>query len=361
MRRDNAGDWVSGIERHRQRYRFRVAVGGEIKSHSYPTQAEAERHRTAAVRAQEQVQAERRVLTWTEAIEEYMVHQAERGKASEASRKVVKDRLRRFFRPVLEGAVQLTEDGGIALYRELRTRPGARGAPPSVQEQHHCLSRAKALVRWLVKQKKLRADVLADLEALGVPKAGEASKPQLNRDGLWRLWEVALREAGKGDAGAAAVLCCSLLGMRASTVANRTREHLDAHGTILKSTAKGQTVELSLMGETPDAEGIMAQLRHALALQARGKLPQAPLIGSGHDRWWVRREVQRLCTLAGVRVVPPHGLRGTHASVGRSLGISPGLLAGSLAHSQRVQERHYATPEAVASGQVARVVGVLGK
>lgn len=361
MRREQPklyGDFIGGIEPHFRRYRFRVVTGGKRKIHSFATREEAERHHAAFIAIHTEVKAQREELTFAGAIGEFVDHQRERGLAKEASLQVVQERLRRFFLPILEGPVRLTEDGAERLYRQLRERKGPRGTLCSVQDHHHCLSRAKALGKWLVTKKKLwRENPLAELEPIGKPKAGEESKPQLNRDSLWRLWQVCLTEGEKGDAGAAAVLCCSLLGLRASSVTNRRREHLDAHGTILKSSAKGKTVELSLMGDTPEAEEVMARLRHVLSLQARHKAPLAPLIGTGHDRWWVRRQVRRLCELAGVRVVPPHGLRGTHASLGRSLGISPGLLAGALGHSQAVQERHYATPGSVASGQVARVVG----
>lgn len=360
MSQRRTGDWVSSVTRHYERFRFQVGHPDKKPTyHAFSTREEAEEERAAAIRAQERKRIAADRMTWRKAIEDFMQHQAERAKAQEQSRAVVRDRLLRFFASVLDLPVALSEQDGLRLYRELRQRKGARGAPCSVQEHHHCLSRAKALARWLVKQKVLRENTLADVEAVGVPKAGEESKPQLNRDQLWQLWQTALPLGEQGDAGAAAAMCCSLLGLRASTVTNRQRQHLDAGGTILKSTAKGKTVELSLRGETPDQELVMARFRRVLAAQARGKTPLAPLIGTGHDRWWVYREVHRLCELAGVPKVPPHGLRGTHASVGRSLGISPALLAGALAHSQQVQERHYATAGAIAAGQQARVVGAI--
>ena len=359
QRRQQGGDWISGLERHRNRYRFKMATGGEIKTYSYGSLEEAQREHAAAVRAIARAQAEADALTWAGAVERYMAHQAERDKATERARQVTEDRLRRFFAPVLGDVLGPLD--GAALYRQLRTRPGARGTPPSVQEHHHCLSRSKALVRWLVKQKLLRADFLSEVEAVGRPRAGADSKPQLNRDGLRRLVAVALDLTDRKDAGAVAALCCSVLGMRASAVASRRVQHLDDGGRVLKTEGKGRSVELSLVGETPEQESIMARLRLALQDQARGKPPEAPLIGAGHTRWWVRREVRRVCGLAGVPVVPPHGLRGTHASVGRALGISPAVLAGSLAHSEAVQVRHYATPAAIAAGQIGKVADVLGK
>lgn len=359
MPRRDAGDWVSGIEQHRQRFRFKVGVGAESKTYSFDTREQAEKEQRAAIRAQERLRASRELLNWDAVIVKYIAHETERGKAGTLALQVVEGRLRRFFAPVLTAPVQLTQGQARHLYRELRTRPCRSGQPVSVQEHHHCLSRAKALGAWLVKEKIWKDNPLAEIERVGRPKAGEESKPQLNRDALRQLVSTALVLGEQGDAGAAATLCASLLGLRASTIANRRTEHLDDNGRILKATAKGKTVELSLVGQTPDQERIMVRLRRVLALQARGKTHTEPLIGTGHDRWWVRREVRRLCTLAGVRIVPPHGLRGTHASVGRELGISPAILAGALAHSEAVQEQHYATPRAVAAGQQARVLAAI--
>ena len=359
QRRHHGGDWVSAVRQHRNRFRFQMATGGEIKTYSFGSLEEAQREHAAAVRATARVKEETQALTWEDVITKYMQHQAERDKATPRARQVTEDRLKRFFLPVLGDTVGPLD--GAAIYKQLRERKGKRGTVPSVQEHHHCLSRSKALVRWLVRQRLLHADFLVDVEAVGRPKAGEESKPQLNRDGLRRLVSVGLDLAEQGDAGAVAGLCCSLLGMRASAVASRRVEHLDDGGRILKTEGKGRSVELSLVGETPEQEAVLVRLRAVLARQARGKRAEAPLIGTGHDRWWVRREVQRLCRAAEVRVVPPHGLRGTHASVGRALGISPAVLAGSLAHSEAVQARHYATPGAIASGQVGRVANAVGK
>jgi len=361
QRRQPGGDWISAVRQHRKRFRFQVATGGDIKTYSYNSLEEAEREHASATRALQRVKAEANALTWAGAIDRYAEHQRERDKATPQAQQVTIDRLRRFFRPALDEAAQLDREGASSLYKQLRTRKGARGVPCSVQEHHHCLSRAKALVRWMVRERLLREDHLAQVEAVGRPKAGAESKAQLNRDGFRALVSKALDLADRGDAGAVATLCCSLLGMRASAVANRRREHLDDGGRILKTEGKGQSVELSLVGETQAQEATMGRLRLALQDQARGKPPGSPLIGTGHDRWWVRREVRRLCGLAGVPVVPPHGLRGTHASVGRALGISPALLAGALAHSEQVQERHYATPAAIAAGQIGKVTDVLGK
>lgn len=361
-RRREAGDWVTAIEQHGRRYRFRVVVGGEGKIHSFDSPEEAERHRAAALRAVNQVLQERHTLTWREAIKTFMEAQKEEGRAQERSLAVVEGRLQRFFAPLLDApALELGEKQARDLYRQLRERKGARGTVCSVQDHHHCLSRARALGAWLVRRKMWRSNTaLVEVKPVGVPLAGEESKAQLSRDDLWKFWLAALRLGEGGDAGGAAASCCSILGMRATSVVDRERRHLDAQGTVLVVRAKRKTVSLSLVGKNEEQELVMARLRAVLALQARGKTPAAPLIGTGHDRWWVYRQVHRVCELAGVPPVPPHGLRGSHASAGQELGISPALLAGALAHSQEVQARHYATPAAQAAGQIARVVGQLG-
>lgn len=372
MRRER-GTNISDIRPHGQRWRFVVRSGAGRTSEdrqifSYPTEQEAKTKRAAMLRQIEADQAVAHAMTWRQAIEAFCKHlEHERGVAARSA-ETAEGRLRRFWRD-LDQPARATVDGG-ALYKDLRTRPRKQtGQPVSVQEHRLCLRIAKQMAAWMVEEKHWNANPVAKVKPIGTPRRGEESKAQLMRDELWTLVKKSLDLGEKGDAGAAATLCCAVLGLRASTVANRRRRHLDAHGTILQATAKKKTVDLSLVGQTPEQEQVMSRLRRVLALQARGKLPEAHLIGLGvskadgsvvpHDRWWVRREVNRLCELAGVPVVPPHGLRGTFQSVGRQLQIAPGLLAGALSHSEAVAERHYATSASVAAGQQGAVLQVL--
>lgn len=66
----------------------------------------------------------------------------------------------------------------------------------------------------------------------------------------------------------------------------------------------------------------------------------------------VRRQVQRLCRLAGVPIVSPHGLRGTHGRLAVEAGISADVVAASLRH-QNVTTEHGAGRDAVAAAQAA--------
>ena len=70
MRREQPrGQWVSGIERHGRRWRFRVGIGAETTGrHSFGTQEEAEREQKKALKALERVRAERAEATMEAAL-----------------------------------------------------------------------------------------------------------------------------------------------------------------------------------------------------------------------------------------------------------------------------------------------------
>ena len=80
---------------------------------------------------------------------------------------------------------------------------------------------------------------------------------------------------------------------------------------------------------------------------AKGKLPGAWLwpgeSESGHrELTWLRKGLAKLCKQAGVLVVCPHGLRGTHATLAEEAGTAGEAVARQLGHtSHRVTEDHY--------------------
>jgi len=66
------------------------------------------------------------------------------------------------------------------------------------------------------------------------------------------------------------------------------------------------------------------------------------------------------CEAAGVRVVSPHGLRGTHAKLAREVGVSGVLLAAAMGHeSETTTTEHYAGRAAVANAAIDRVAGLV--
>lgn len=82
-----------------------------------------------------------------------------------------------------------------------------------------------------------------------------------------------------------------------------------------------------------------------------GARPGRP--GTPRSATWLRKHVQEVCRLAGVRVVPPHGLRDTHASVLRALHRKTAAEIGdALGHADHgaTARRHYiGAPDVVPS------------
>jgi integrase len=131
-----------------------------------------------------------------------------------------------------------------------------------------------------------------------------------------------------------------------------TVRHLDGQGTLLDITdAKTEAGERTLR--------LPRVLQPLLAGLAKGKEPNDRLFGDV-TRHWVLHSVKRCCAAAGVRVVTPHGLRGTHAKVAREVGVSGVLLAAAMGHeSETTTTEHYAGRGAVAQAAVDRVAGAL--
>jgi integrase len=211
------------------------------------------------------------------------------------------------------------------------------------------LAQVRTFLGWLSKQQWIhRADLAAKIEVVGKRCKG---KPKLTQDEAKKLVDWCL--AHPADPGGVATTLAFMLGMRASEIATRTVRHLDGHGTLLDITeAKTEAGECTLR--------LPKVLQPLLANLAKGKAPDERLFGEV-TRQWVFRSVKRCCRAAGVREVPPHGLRGTHAKVAREVGVSGVLLAAAMGHeSETTTTEHYAGRGAVAQAAIDRVVETLG-
>lgn len=204
----------------------------------------------------------------------------------------------------------------------------------SVATHQLALSDAKRFGEWMVKQEMCSANPWSGIEPEGERKRG---KPQLRHDEALKLLEH-LRALPLGNIGATATMCALLLGVRASEIVERTVRDLDKGGTELVI-EKTKTAAGERRLQVPDI------LRPRLLELCRDKLPSAPIIN--RSRQWVWTQVTKHCQAAGVKVIPPHGLRGTHGSLARAAGATPDLVARSLGHaSSRVTMAAYVRPEA---------------
>lgn len=311
------------------------------------------------------------------AIEAYEEHRREKGN-KEGALYCTTTRLRSFFTDPAAMLSDLTPAKCAALYQAVRTRPqtrlrdacvkagterqaprwdthpiGASGCqcrPYSADTHRNALMEARSLLKWCVSRRWLRANPLEGIEGKGKRRHG---KPQLRIDEArrWMAKAVELAEAGEG--GAVAAMMTLLLGMRASEVVGRVVRDLDDDGRLLwipdsKTEAGRRKVEV------PEV------LRPHLQALAAGKVGNAPLFGE-HWRDWPREWVQRICGEAGVPVVSAHSMRGLHATLAMSAGITAHVVAASVGHeSERTTVESYAKPEAVAAAQQRRTLAILG-
>jgi integrase len=207
-----------------------------------------------------------------------------------------------------------------------------------------------------------RPDLLADVAVHGKRKR---VKPQLRVDDA-RKYEARARElADNGDVGAIAALVPLYIGTRAGEVVGRRVRDPDDRGTLLHvGHAKTEA------GNRPLA--VPRVLQPYLRKLAAGKQPDAPLFTGATPKAkrslealtgpvaWLLRQVVRMCKLAGVPTVGPHGLRGTHSSLAAEAGITSTAIAQAMGHAgTAVTERHYIRPEAIDNARIERVSAAL--
>lgn len=90
-------------------------------------------------------------------------------------------------------------------------------------------------------------------------------------------------------------------------------------------------------------------LQPRLVAQARDRIGQ---LFPGVTRHAVHYDCDRLCRVAGVPSVGPHGLRGTYATLSTTGGTSPEALMRALGQtSTDVARRHYVAPGALESAR----------
>jgi integrase len=163
------------------------------------------------------------------------------------------------------------------------------------------LAAASGFAGWCVKQGWLTADPFVDLEINGARSRGKA---QLHIDEARRYVEHALAEGSNAGLAAAIAL---LMGLRASEIIRRSVRDVDDGARVLWiHRAKTRKGDRHL--EVPTV--LRARLAELCAGRGGGEL----LFGDV-SRHWVGYHVRRLCKVARVPVVCPHGLRGTQASI----------------------------------------------
>lgn len=279
-------DRAYGPYKHRDKWRV-VVIGadGTRVTATYASKA------TAEERIRE-VNSEAIGRTVSDAIDVYMAASTIKAR----SKRTVEYRLR-----------GITGDGDRLLRRltpkVARELFDARAVTTSGDTQFHELASVRSLMKWCIGKGWIKDDPYAGIE---LTKSRRRGKKQLRIDEARRLLDACFAEDSKASTAVAMTL---LFGMRASSITDRPIRDLDDGGRVL-------WIEDDKTESGNRALGVPEVLRGRL-LELAGKRPGDARLFVDTDRSWLRYHVGRMCRVAGVPVVCPHGLRGTHASLAR--------------------------------------------
>lgn len=338
MRQRRGG--VYGPYQHRRQWRVDVVgADGRRSVGLYETEAEA----LGVIRSAREKLGLVSGITVQEALDKYEMYQRYEKENKPRSVEATRLRLKRFLGPVAALRLrQLTEDRCASLYRALVAELAA-------DTHRNCLAEAKTWARWCIKKGWLTKSPLERVEGQGRRRRGKAQL-RVNEARAWLEKAVELAEAG--DDGAVAAMCCLFLGMRTTEVVERVGRDLDNGGALLwiddSKTEAGRRVV-----EVPEL------LRGPLRRVASAADPGLALFP--HDRHWVRKQVQRVCRLAGVKRTTAHGMRGTIATIAVDAGLRLQDISRGLGHADtKITQAAYVQADAGREAQASAFLRLIG-
>jgi len=196
----------------------------------------------------------------------------------------------------------------------------------AVDTHRNALSTCRAFGVWCTERGWLPVNPFAKVKGRGRRKKG---KPQLRIEESRKVIDVCAARLATDD-GAVCTLAYLLLGSRNGEVVLARVRDVDDDGRMFwipdSKTEAGRR-----QAEVP------AVLRPGLLRLAADRAADEPLFAHAATRArpqdWAREQVWRLCKLAGVPEVGPHGLRGTSATIGKVQGSHSETVAAALGHA----------------------------
>lgn len=285
---------------------------------------------------------EREGLTINEAIPRYEEYLKEDRGNRPGSCAATAARLRLFFPDLKMLIAELTPTKCAGYYTALVKTPSEKTGQRLATDTHrNYLAEAKTFLAWCVTKKMLRTNPLGEVRGVGRRRHG---KEQLTADEA-RRWLTTALQLAPDEPGAVAAALLLLCGLRSGEVVERVVRDVDEGGKVLRITS-GKTRAAIRPVSIPEV------IKPFVLELCRGKAPTARLFGQ-HWRDWPRHWVTRICEQARVPKVCAHSMRGLHATLAVTAGMSPHVVAASLGHeSATTTLESYALPgsaEAAAS------------
>lgn len=329
-----------------------IQEGGRRRWERYESREEAEREKARLQRRFE-------IPTVGEGLAGYVAAMRARGCKTRTIRTAM-DRLLAWFPDESQSLADLRPAEAYVERREGLTKRGEPLSPTTADAE---LAAVKTWLRWCVGAGMLRKNPADDVKPLGGHGAG---KEQLHLDEARRFSRACQDTIGahrRGHEAALGLLLQLWLGLRSGEVCGLEVRDVDDGGRLLWVASRGgKTLAAKRTVEVPP--DLVKLLDHQAAESIkRGSVWLFPATsGSGHrERTWLRKACARMCALASVPPVCPHGLRGTHATLARAAGATGHLVAQALGHEkERTTEQHYLAPglsQALAALAVATRLG----
>jgi integrase len=321
-------------------YRVVVDNGSARASKTFASEAQADKFVEA-------INAESEGRTVSDAVDTFIAAETARGLKTSTT-----DRQRFHLRRILQlnanghrAITWLTPTVASRLYLEAQ-----RGA---VDTHRGALAVARQFGAWCATKGWIRSAPFEGVKGRGRRKHG---KPQLRIDEGRRFLSTCLDAADHGDTGAIATLGYLWMAIRNTELVDRLVRDLDDDCRVL-------WVDDAKCEKSKRPVPIPELLRPYFRFLARDKLPGAPLFqaasGRARSRDWATDQVPRLCKLAGVSRVTPHGLRGCVATWAKIGGAQDQAIANALGHDLSMTRRHYFDRQAIDEAQSAATLTLL--
>jgi integrase len=323
---------VYGPRQHHNRWRIVLKTGDRQIAHSFATREEAD-----AAKAEALAQLEGRTVM--QAVDEYLTHLKLKGRAASTL-----EYLRNAITRMVEDAPLASIGPGRA--RTLYEAVVSDGYAAATHQNG--LAVTSAAWEWFIAQGWTDRNPWDGVEPLG---QAARRKDQLSLDESRAFADLAYREA-EHHPGPVAALLAFMLAMRAGEIVALRGRDIDDGGRLVRI-ERGKTRRAERVLEVPERlRSLLLRLARAAGNEGRLFTFDRPNVG-----YWTRK----LCRKAGVRVVCPHGLRGTHATIAATAGATAHLVAATLGHDgPAVTRAHYIAPGAEDRAAADRVTALLG-